>query len=251
VLLLLAGSRHSGLGISNLGLIGLQGGGLGDGLNGCGNSNLGLLEGLGGFLNSFRLLGGSRGDEIGLLLLVGGALDLLEERSEDAGALGGLGLLVNRLDSGIVGLDLLSGSSDSLSRGGFSLELLASLGDVLGDDRSLGGRGGDWGNGRSDNRSLLLDLRCLGGLALGLVLLLLLLSLVLLSKQSAEDGCALSRDGTGLGLLCLLLIRGAAGSRSGAGRSSDNSLLSSGDLSLRGLGGSVSALLGRGSGSSR
>jgi hypothetical protein len=44
VLLLLAGSGHSGLGLSSLGLVGLQGGGLRDGLNGCGDSNLSLLE---------------------------------------------------------------------------------------------------------------------------------------------------------------------------------------------------------------
>jgi hypothetical protein len=178
---------------------------------------------------------------------VGGALDLLEERAEDAGTLGGLGLLIDRLDSGIVSLDLLSRSSDGLGRGSLSLQLLTDLGDVLGDDRCLSGRG----NGRGDDGSILLDLRCLGGLALGLVLLLLLLSLILLSEQTAEDGGTLARDGARLGLLCLLLVSRAAGSRSGALGSRDNRLLSSGDLSLRGLGGSVSALLRGGSGSSR
>jgi hypothetical protein len=70
--------------------------------------------------------------------------------------------------------------------------------------------------GDGDDGSLLLDdLRVgLGGLALDLVLLLLLLGLVLLSEKSAKDGSALAGSRAGLGLVLLgllLLVRGAAG----------------------------------------
>jgi hypothetical protein len=126
------------------------------------------------------------------------------------------------------------------------------VGNVGGDDRSSGG-----GLSRCDNRSLLLDdlWLGLGSISLGLVLLLLLLSLVLLSEQTTEDGGALAGCGARLGLLRRLLglVVGAAGSRSGTGRSSNDRLLSGGgwDLSLSCLGRSVGALLRSGGGSSR
>jgi hypothetical protein len=66
--------------------------------------------------------------------------------------------------------------------------------------------------GDGDNRSLLLEglWVCLGGFTLDLVLL----SLVLLSEKSAEDGSTLAGSRARLGLVLLgllLLVGGAAG----------------------------------------
>ena len=98
-----------------------------------------FLERLGGFRSSLSVLCDGRWDEIGLLLLVGGALDLLEERSEDAAALGRLWLLFSWLGDGLIGLALFNGSRGDNCRSCLTLQLLSGLGNVGSDDRSGGG----------------------------------------------------------------------------------------------------------------
>jgi hypothetical protein len=83
------------------------------------------------------ILGRDNREKLALLLLGGGALDLLEERSEDAGALGGLGLLANNL--GVIDLGLIDRSRGDNSRCGLRLQLLAGVRDLLGDDWGGGG----------------------------------------------------------------------------------------------------------------
>jgi hypothetical protein len=137
VLLLLAGGVDARL-LNRLDLIGLQRAGLCDGLND-GDGNLGLLEGLCSLRDVLGILSGDSRDKLALLLLVGGALDLLEERSEDARALSGLGLLSDNL--GVVDLGLLNGSGGNNSSACLGLQLLACVRNLLGDNR-CGGR--DW-----------------------------------------------------------------------------------------------------------
>ena len=193
-------------------------------------------------------------DEIGLLLLVRWALDLLEEGAKDGAALCGLGLLNGLLllldgsrsndRSSSLGLDRgrSSGLSNDGGRGSLRLQLIAGRGDVRSDDGS-GGRGlANLGS----NRLLLLDLR-FGDVLVGLVLL---------AKKATEDAGALARNGTALALSSLLLVlllsigRRAAGRRSSTGGASS---LSNWGLSF-GRPGSVDALRwggGGGCGSAR
>jgi hypothetical protein len=70
---------------------------------------------------------------------VGRALDLLEERSEDAAALSRLGLLFSWLGDGLIGLALFNGSRGDNRGSCLTLQLLSGLGNVGSDNRSGGG----------------------------------------------------------------------------------------------------------------
>jgi hypothetical protein len=239
------GLSSLGLGRIELGLSERSLGGLGGGSN-----NRGLLNWLLD-LRDGSLLGGSSRDEVSLLLLVRGTLDLLEEGAEDGATLGGLRLLCNlvllldrsrgndRCSS--LGLDRSRGSGLSNDRGGsrLSLQLILGLGDVRGDDGS-GGRG--LANLRG-NRLLLLDLRLSN----------VLIGLVLLTEETTEDTGTLARLGAALALGSLLLVlllsirRGAAGGRTSTDGASG---LSDGSVGF-GRPGSINALLRGGYGSGR
>jgi hypothetical protein len=200
-----------GHGLDNLGLgsieLGLSEGSLSGSLS-RGHNIRGLLNGLLHLRDngSLFLRGGDSGDEVGLLLLVGGALDLLEEGAEDGGTLGGLGLLESlvilldgsRGNDGSSGLGLNrsrgGGLSNNGGRGGLSVQLITSLGDIRGDD----GRSGRGLANLRSNRLLLSGLRLRNGLV----------GLVLLAKETTEDAGALAgcRAALALGSLLLLLL---------------------------------------------
>lgn len=267
VLLLLAGSGASGLGLLDLGCLSSSGRSSG------GLFNLGSLN-----RNGLSLLGRDRRSNLMLLLLVGGALQLLDEAAKDGAALGGLRLLLDLL---LLGLLLLSGRSSSGNRGNglvSILKLVGGLGGLLnrGNDRGSGGDGRGRGYSRQYTNakilegSLTLSSRSGSGLALLLLLLLfldlllglllllfnLLLSLVLLSEKAAEEGSALAAGNGarlalgGLLLLLLLLVGRAAGRRGRAVAGGSGGLSDGSDLGLS-LGGGVDALLRESSSGSR
>lgn len=241
-----------GLGGFELGLSERSLGGLSSGSDsGCLLNGLLNLRDSGGLLGG--LLGGGSGDEVGLLLLVRRALDLLEERTKDRSALGGLGLLSgllgnllvllngSRSDNGSSSLGLNRGRSSSLSNDGsgsrLSLQLITSLGDVRGDDGSSGGGLADLGS----NRLLLLDLSLSSGL----------LSLVFLAEETTKDAGTLAANRAALALvgLLLVLLLSVGGRATGRGSSTGGaSGLSSAGLGV-GRPGNVDALLGGGGGS--
>jgi len=181
-----------------------------------GDHRSGLSDGLGG---GGSLLSRSRLGS-GCLLLAEG------EVAEDAGTLDGGRLSLDRLLLLLLSLGLL---------GGGSLGNRGSLEDGLGSRLSSGSLG-DGNSGSLSNRGL-----GLSGLGLSLNRLLLLL----LAKESTEDGSTLAASRAALGsggLLLKLLLLGLLGSSLSSGGLSSSDLLSG----SRGLGGLSSGLSSRG-----
>jgi hypothetical protein len=182
-----------------------------------GGESRGGLAGDGGL----GLLGGLSGSSVGSLLL------LLAEDTEDGVALGGNGLLLLLLDGLVLNGSL--GGGRGLSDRGSGL-------DGGGSDNGLGGSGG----------SLLLGSLSARGDSLGG--LVLLLGLLLLAEEAAEDALALAAGRAALlgGLLGSLLGDGRGGLDGGNSSGSLDRGSRLGGLSGSGSGGLL--LLGRGSG---
>jgi hypothetical protein len=104
-------------------------------------ADLGLLKRLGGLGDGLILLDGCRGEtRLVLLLLGGGGLELLDERSEDGSTLLDLGLLLGDGSRAVINLgSLLSRGNNGSDRLGGGL--LGWLYNIIGVD---GSSGGDW-----------------------------------------------------------------------------------------------------------